>query len=186
MPEKVDASQMASAPTHERSDGVRALEAVLDAHGVRPERWPETHRGWLAAFIRRDARAARLLAEAEALERLLGRASPSPPPAGLEARIMAAAAALPQIEGSGGAMPPRRPFALDGRAPVARPAARGPVRRFWPEAALLAASLFLGLAIGLSGQAVPALQSVAAITGEDDGWGIAALLFEGAAEKEAL
>jgi hypothetical protein len=161
------------------------LEAVLDAHGARSERWPEALRAEFLALARHDAGAARLLAEAEALERLLD-ASPPPMSQGLDARIMTAAAALPQVEGSGRSLPPRRTTVHGGRALVAGPAAREVMRLFWPEAALLAASLFLGLAIGLSGQALPALESVATITGEDDGWGIAALLFEGAAEKEAL
>lgn len=161
------------------------LEAVLDLHGASPARWPDAGRAELLALIAREPEAARLMAEAEALDRLLGKAS-APPPHGLEARIMAAAAVLPQAEGRGQAMPQRPTLQRGGSALVARPGARGIVRRMWPEAALLAASLFLGLVIGLSGQAIPTLQSVAALTGEDDGLGIAGLLFDGSPDQEAL
>jgi hypothetical protein len=157
----------------------------LDTHGAEPGRWPPEARAELLAFTARDKEAARLLAEARALDRLLGEAAPMPPH-GLEARILAAADALPQGEGRAAARLPRAVPSRRGNALVAQPAARSGVRRMWPELTLLAASLFIGLLIGLSGQALPALQSVAALTGDDDGWGISALLFDGVPEKEAL
>jgi hypothetical protein len=125
------------------------LEAILAIHGARPERWPQEMRARLSAFTEADRAAGRLLAEARALDRLLDAAPALLPPHGLEARILAAAS------------PPRR----------RRPLAIHAMPRMWPEAALLAASLFIGVVIGLSGQAMPALQDVALISGffEADG-----------------
>jgi anti-sigma factor RsiW len=124
------------------------LEAILAIHGARPERWPQEMRARLSAFIDEEPAAARLFAEARALDRLLGAAPDPAPPYGLEARILAAAT-----------QPGRRPPAIRAK------------RGMWPEAALLAASLFIGFVIGLSGGAMPALQDVALISGffEADG-----------------
>jgi anti-sigma factor RsiW len=124
------------------------LEAVLAIHGARAERWPQEMRARLSAFVEEDRAAARLLAEARALDRLLNAAPDPSPPHGLEARILAAA------------FQPRQ-----------RPVPVRTVRAMWPEATLLAASLFIGIVIGLSGTAMPALQDVALISGflEADG-----------------
>jgi hypothetical protein len=169
--------------THGSHPLLAQLEAVLDTHGARPARWPEAVRAELLAFVSRDAQAARLFAEAQALERLLDHA-PAALPQGREARIVASAAALPQVSGRGEAMPARRVSLRTGAALAAPPSTRPALRRMWPELTLLAASLFLGLLIGLSGQALPALQSVALLTGNEDGWsGFAGLLFDGRHEE---
>ena len=165
--------------THGSHPLLAQLEAVLDTYGARTARWPEAVRAELLAFVSRDAQAARLFAEAQALERLLDYA-PAALPQGLEARIVASADALSQVAGRGEAMPARRVSLRTGAAPSTRPV----IRRMWPELTLLAASLFLGLLIGLSGQALPALQSVALLTGNEDGWsGFAGLLFDGRHEE---
>jgi hypothetical protein len=171
--------------THGPHPLLAQLEAVLDTYGARSGRWPEAVRAELLAFIAQDAQAARLLAEAQALDRMLDGAPPMPPH-GLESRIMAAAASLPQEVGRGEAMPPRRATIRTGKALVVPSSAKRGFRRMWPELTLLAASLFLGLLIGLSGQALPALQRVALLTGDDDAWGITGLLFDGAPAEEAL
>lgn len=58
----------------------------------------------------------------------------------------------------------------------------------WPELTLLAASLFLGLLIGLSGQALPTLQNIALVADEDGLGSFAGLLFDpgGGPDKGAL
>jgi anti-sigma factor RsiW len=121
------------------------LETVLDVCGGCPERWPDGTRARLSAFVAENREAARMFAEARALDALLD-AAPAPiPPRGLEARIMAAAPS------------PRR-----------EPRLTAPARatgRMWLEAALLAASLFIGIVIGASGQVVPALRDVALMSG---------------------
>jgi hypothetical protein len=168
--------------THAPHPLLAQLEAVLDVHGAKPARWPEEVRAELLAFTAQDPQAARLLAEAEALDRLLGR-GPSALPQGLDARILAAAAALPQTNERGAAIRLNSTSTRRANRGLAQPAGG---RRIWPELTLLAASLFLGLLIGVSGQALPALQSVAALAGDEDGWGISGLLFDDATQKEAL
>ena len=151
------------------------LETALERHGARPERWPEAPRARLAGFIATDAAAARLVAEARALDNVLAFAPRAQRTRGLEERILAAAASLPQ-QAAGETVVPF-PSRQDGRAP--QTPMRGPGRRIWPELTLLAASLFLGLLIGISGQAVPALHDIAAIAEEEGMLGtIAALLLE--------
>lgn len=172
--------------THGPHPLLAQLEAVLDTHGARPAGWPGALRAKLLALIETDADAARLFAEAQALDALLAKAAIMPPD-GLEARIMAASATLPRTP-SHVETPPFRPVVTPmGNALVARASVRPANRRMWPELTLLAASLFLGLLIGLSGQALPALQDVSVLAGDDDAWGgIAGLLFDGGSDKEVL
>jgi hypothetical protein len=131
------------------------LQAALDVHGARPERWPDAMRAKLSAFVERDREAARLFAQARALDGLLALPPEPAAPHGLEARILASAAALPQQPGRVAAFP------------VARNAGR-----MWPELALLAASLFIGIVIGASGEALPTLRDVAVIAGLFDPGGL--------------
>ena len=153
------------------------LSVVLDAYGTKQERWPQAERARLAAFIETDAGAARLFSEARALDNVLAFAPRHARAEALESRIMAAAAGLPQIEHGSGAVIafPRR----TGSGTLPGQIGDGRARMMWPELTLLAASLFLGLLIGLSGQAVPALQNIAVIAGEETTLGsIAGLLFD--------
>jgi hypothetical protein len=169
---------------NDRDEHLSQLADVLDLYGARQERWPEAARARLSAFVTEDEAAARLLAEARALERLLALAAGGGATDALEARILAAAGARPQRDGA--AAPAFQKS--DGRniMPIARPAS--PVRRIWPELTLLAASLFLGLLIGLSGQVLPTLQNVALIADEDGFGTLAGLLFDpgGGPEQGAL
>lgn len=154
--------------TEDIADRLAELEAVLGAYGARPERWPEDVRAALAVFAEEDSRAARLVAEARALDRVLGFA---PQAAGqdLGNRILAAAAALPQA-GTRPDLKASRQSGADRQPQTGRRASSmANLRRVWPGAALLAASLAAGVLIGLSGEALPTLQSVgllAALEGE--------------------
>ena len=103
------------------------LEALLATHGPDAARWPSSERQAAEALLARDAAARTLLAEYTALEELLAAATPEPP-AGLEARILKAART--------------------------RGAASSP-RRWIAGAGALAASLLIGLALGLSGGLSP-------------------------------
>jgi hypothetical protein len=153
------------------------LSVVLDTYGTRQERWPQAERPRLAAFIETDAAAAKLFAEARALDNVLTFAPRHGRAEALEARILVAAASLPQTGQSAGAVIafPRRPESGPSRGQTGG----NRDRMMWPEMTLLAASLFLGLMIGLSGQAVPALQDIAVIAGEESTLGsLAGLLFD--------
>jgi hypothetical protein len=162
------------------------LETALEHWGARPERWPQEIRAELVAFAQTDEDAARRMAEERALDRLLALAPGTRPVDGLEARILAAAEALPQV---GEAAPgPERRSAGNVVAYAAQPRP-SLLRRNWPEATLLAASLFLGLLIGVSGQALPAFQGIRVLvaSGGDPGVTLDALFdLERGPGQEAL
>lgn len=159
------------------------LAYVLDTCGAREERWPEALRAELSALIAGNEAAARLLAEARALDKILAFTPRPRRTEGLEARILASAATLPQAKGEAGSVVtfPRRASpdrTIPGRAVAVRSAAASG-RRLWPELALLAASLFLGFAIGLSGEALPALQDIAVVADGEGALGeLAGLLLD--------
>jgi hypothetical protein len=170
---------------NDREHLLEELRAALDLTGARPSRWPEGRRARLAAFIESDQEAARLFVEAKALDRVLGLAARNAPAAGLEARILEAAAALPREPRARLAMAPAQPLALRPK-----PARRFPARTHWGEIALLAASLAAGIYIGLSGQAVPALRNVMFIAANqtDSSMAMSGSLFESSSlqDKEQL
>jgi hypothetical protein len=143
-----------------------ALARLLDIHGADRTRWPARERLRFAGVISEDEAAARLLAEAEALDRLLDRA-PRVSDASIDAlkdRIVAAAlrSQRPQLA----AVPGGKAAALK-----AKPAAASPMEwvasryREWPAAAVLAASLVLGVMIGSAGTLDTTMQRVASVTG---------------------
>lgn len=123
--------------------GLEAFEQVLERYGSDRTRWPAPVRKRFAGLISGNPAAERRLREAEALDRLLDMA---PPPAvdthTLADRIMAAAEAeaapRPALERAWNPQIVRRRVAASGRA-------------HGPAAALLAASLVLGMFSGLSG-----------------------------------
>ncbi len=157
---------------YNREDLLKQLEDALDLAGANPSRWPEASRARLSAFVESDLGAARLFAEAKALDRVLSFASAGAPRAGFEDRILHAASKLPQEPQAGSAQiidfrPRRQP---------ARPRRGGPDGRggaFWAGAAMLAASLILGVSLGLAGGVVPGLQSLEFLASNDVDAGIA-------------
>jgi hypothetical protein len=143
-----------------------ALARLLEIHGADRTRWPARERLRFASVITDDKAAGKLLAEAQALDRLLDKA-PMSSEAGLDAlkeRIMAAALSGPVSRGA--VVMPFRPAASKLR-PVQtwrRPAL--PVKfADWPAAAVLAASLVLGVMLGSAGTFDTAVQEVAQVTG---------------------
>ncbi len=103
------------------------LRAVLDAYGAARLHWPAAERTALEALAAESAEARALVAEAAALDRLMDEAGAFEP----SAAALAQALVLPD------------------------PAGRGALRVLWPFGPLwqpalpLAASLLLGLAVGL-------------------------------------
>ena len=140
------------------------FERLLDVYGGDRTRWPAEARAAAAQLVARDAKARRTLAEAEALDRVLERA-PLPSlavEAALAERIVAAAQRSPRIvkiapgQSSVVSLPDNR------AAPPPRKLGllRGEVR----AATLLAASLVVGIFIGISNvpqNVVPALADLA-------------------------
>jgi hypothetical protein len=138
----------------QKAASIEGLERLIDVFGADRARWPARDRLRFSGLIADSAVARRMLAEAEALEAVLDRA-PEPDAARVAAltdRIMAAAAGHRAVA---------RPV-LPGPAKVA-PALRrveSPRLIDWPAAALLAASLVLGIMAGTAGYAVEPLQSI--------------------------
>jgi hypothetical protein len=152
---------------------------LLDVYGAERTRWPGEARAAAAVLMASDTEARRLVAEAQALDRLLDRA-PVPDAAvetALAERIVAAAQRSPRIVRLPSAQQVAEAAPASDAAP--REAARLPVkvvdRRRWPArlvsremgaAGLLAASLVMGVVIGnssLSPQLLPELADMAGL-----------------------
>lgn len=139
-----------------RQREIDAFQKFLDSHGSDRTRWPAAARLRFATLTANDSEARRRLAEAQALDRLLDQA-----PMPSEERR---GALIERIVASAKTQPPQAAAAI---VPV-QPRNRGALMQSLvgtPVAALLAASLLLGIFVGVSGAASPALQSVATISG---------------------
>lgn len=142
------------------------FERLLDIYGGDRTRWPADGRAAAAQLVSRDAKARRILAEAEALDRVLERA-PLPSlavEAGLAERIVAAAQRSPRIVRSAGEMA-AAPSTTGAATRAQEPARRG--RRDLRAAALLAASLLVGIFIGASSVPQDVLPALADLAGTD-------------------
>jgi hypothetical protein len=152
-----------------RAEDRQALERLLDVCGADRTRWPARERLRFASFIGEDEGAKRLLAEADALDSLLDlapRASEARERA-LQERIVAAALRSSETRL---AVVPGRPLApeassLRAKLPVLRGLSGVRVKREWPAAVLLAASLVMGVILGSAGTLDRAVQEVADISG---------------------
>ena len=140
--------------TYDRSkSGLDELQGLLETFGADRERWPLAARARTETVIGADRQAARMLAEAKALDAVLAHA-PLPAPerrAALADRILAEARAASPEQAS---RPERSPSAVVIPWPVqARRGGREPAAAAgsapWRAAALLAASLALGVFIGV-------------------------------------
>jgi hypothetical protein len=128
------------------------LERLLDVYGGDRTRWPADSRAGAAQLAARDAKAGRLLAEAEALDRVLGRA-PLPALASegaLADRIVAAAQRSPRIVKIAAAEQVSRPDLAAGASTSQHGPSRGLRRAEVRAAGLLAAALVAGVVIGAS------------------------------------
>jgi hypothetical protein len=144
-----------------------ALERLLEIYGADRTRWPARERLRFASVISEDKAASRLLAEAQALDRLLDKA-PRASEAGIEAlkeRIVAAAlsSGAPQLAVVAGAKSaPDNVRQMRWRRPTL-----ATTFREWPAAAVLAASLVLGVMLGSAGTLEGTMQEVAQVAGFD-------------------
>lgn len=156
------------------------FERLLDVYGADRTRWPVESRAGAGQLVARDKAARRLLAEVEALDRALERA-PLPSlarEAELAERILASARRSPRMvsaagadmAGGGAAL---RPSASRTGNVVRFPAFSGSPRWLKSRTALgsaagtLAASLALGVLIGLSSvtqSVVPAIEQLTGLT----------------------
>jgi hypothetical protein len=129
---------------------LQALAAVLEAYGANTTRWSLAARQRFAALIAENSQAQRLVADAEALDRLLDQA-----PAVAAKHVDAAKG---RIFSEMGASPVARPGAAQAdnvvaiKRPVASLAAKPAASRsLWREAMVLAAALVLGVFAGTAG-----------------------------------
>lgn len=155
------------------SDGeLTAFGLLLEAFGGDPSRWPPVRRAGAEALLARDdatgIEARRLAAEARALDRLLDVAASAPAPAralaGLADRIMAQTAGLPPRPAEVVPLSPaRRQGVATGIATRGSPVTITGNR--WAAAAVLAASLLVGIAVGPVASGLPALYEAADVFG---------------------
>lgn len=151
------------------------FERLLDVYGGDRTHWPADARAAAAQLAARDAKARRLLAEAEALDRVLERA-PLPAlarEAALADRIVAAAQRSPRIVKIAGPILPEVGAAKASRGAAWKPRLVGTELR---AAGLLAASLAAGILIGLSNlphSVVPALADLAGVGLDRGGYNLA-------------
>jgi hypothetical protein len=85
--------------TSTEREALARFEALLDAYGAEPRRWPEDRRAAAEALLARSAEAQALHAAAARLDALLDGAAVGPAPAHLVGRVIAAA---PQPKARGG------------------------------------------------------------------------------------
>jgi hypothetical protein len=156
------------------------LEQLLEIYGADRVRWPAEARAGAAQLMARDVAARRMLAEAEALDRVLERA-PLPAlaiEAALAERIVAAAQRSPRIvklEESRPAAAAAAPVQAAALPAVMRPGPRR-MRLLGREAravGFLAACLAIGVVLGDSDLTPQVLPDLAAMTGlVSDGGGL--------------
>lgn len=148
-----------------------ALERLLEIYGADRTRWPARERLRFASVISDDDAASHMLAEAQALDTLLDRAS-RPSDAAVEAlkdRIMAAAMREPPAQVSVATRPAAsiRPAASVTSIWSRRPVLPAIAPRFaeWPAAAVLAASLVVGVMLGSAGTFDATMSQMAQVAG---------------------
>ena len=153
---------------------IAEFERLLDVYGSDRTRWPVEARASAGQLVARDRAARRLLAEAEALDRALERAPlPTLAAGGGDGRAHRRRGAAHAAHGAGGQ---DRQAVRAGRArgrqrrPAGRPRARRPQwldarTAFGGVASALAASLALGVFLGLSNLSQGVLPAVEQMTG---------------------
>lgn len=149
-----------------------ALGRLLEIYGADRTRWPARERLRFASIISEDKQAAKMLAEAQALDRLLDRATPATD-AGLEAlksRIMAVALAERPVQSIAvAAAQQQHGVASISSLAVARERRAGRSgfgsSGEWPAAAVLAASLVLGVMLGWGGAFTGTMNQMAQVAG---------------------
>ena len=116
----------------------KRLQAVLDAYGADPARWPEADRTELADLLSQDADLSDLIGEARALDRVLDHASVPHAHNRAVANVLAAAKA----DENSTVIP------LDRARTPHRESRSVPRRVAWPVVGLMAASLLIGAFLG--------------------------------------
>lgn len=154
-----------------RAKDRQALEHLLEVYGANRTRWPARERLRFASFIAEDEAAQRLMAESAALDALLDRAPrvSEDRERALKERVIAAAlrsseTRLSVVSSREDAGALRLPAWVRSARPTSA-LTRKRASREWPVAALLAASLVVGVMLGSAGTFDSTVQQVAEATG---------------------
>ena len=168
-----------TAKDHERSTDVEALQRLLDVYGADRSRWPARDRLKFAELLAESADARRILGDAGAFDRLLDMAPGAEAAAvgALAGKIAAAASAEPKRAGRS----IEAPHAMGATRTVKRLPERTRQIIDWPAAALMAASLVLGVFVGTNGyfDDVTGQTAVVAASGADIDTDASAIAFGG-------
>lgn len=152
-----------------RAQDLDALECLLEVYGADRTRWPARERLRFASFISEDEDARRLVSEAGALDTLLDRAPRASEDRehALKERIVAAAlrTSEPRFAVVAGAQKDEPAKLPVWKRPVSSMLNKLPIRSEWPAAAVLAASLVIGVMLGSAGTFEPTMQEVAEAAG---------------------
>jgi hypothetical protein len=160
---------------NEHGKSLKKLAQTLESCGAAPRRWPDDDRAALQALIRANPEARALLHEARALEQLLDTAPPVEGIRELESRILGSiddVAARPA--GDNLISFPRR------AAPAQDRAGR------WGVAAVLAASLLVGIWVGAGGYATSLVDAPLEAAGLDMGNQVSSYYVSGISAEEDL
>lgn len=151
-----------------QSEEIEALDRLLEVYGADRTRWPARERLRFANLIADEPEAQRLVAEADALDRLLDQvptASKEQEQA-LTERIITAAQAQQNTPDHASKLAPAIASTVKFPAWARRPQQSGTVSvSQWPAAGLLAASLVLGVMLGSVGTLDSTMQEVAEVAG---------------------
>jgi hypothetical protein len=146
---------------------VTAFEQLLDIYGADRTRWPISERADAVALLATAPLARRLLAEAAAFDETLSRGmaasgqSDAVQQAALSERIMAASTGLPRLAS---VTPVVRAYVEPAKRDVVHSRVSN---ELWRGAAMLAASLMIGVFIGqsqLGAHALPALEALSGVS----------------------
>ena len=140
--------------------GIEALQQMLDTYGGEPSRWPAGARERFQPLLAGDAAARSTMAASHALDTILSQA-PAVPAA---RRIALAERIVSEALAAQADRPRGEVIDLSAR----RVAARGVPPRptpMWQAAAVLAASLMLGVFAGISGELANPLDDIASLAG---------------------
>lgn len=151
------------------------LEALLDAYGADTSRWPKEAQARAGVLLAADAEAGRLMAEAKALDALLGRAPllAQERHTALADRIVAEALSVASPDAARKAAAQKSgiviPWPGAARERAKTPAWKPSRRPVWSAAALLAASLCIGVFVGTQDLAPGAVNNLMeAVTMDSD------------------
>ena len=162
----------------------KRLRDVLDRYGADPRRWPDDEREGLRALAKSDSVMARELDDTLAFDRLLDLAPAGAPSGALKDRIVAAAHEDKRPAKLAVSDRPRRERSARAANPVQTITPRR--QPIWPAAALMAASLAIGIYLGASGVTTPYWPGTQIAAAEDDAFEDAADLLGNGSTEDLL